>query len=467
VASAPIVTASPPAERTVSWWLVLAGATAIAALSLLASRQTTYDPTAWLIWGREILHGDLSTTAGPSWKPLPVIVTTPAAILGDAAQQQIWLVVARAGGLVAVVLAYRLAWRLGGRAAGLIAACALALSGGFASHVVRGDSEGLLAALALGAVEAHVSDRRRLAFALLVATGLLRPEMWLLIVTYGAWLAWSEGRSLRIAAGVGAAVALGLALWLIPEQIGSGDLLRAASRAREPVADSPAQAAHPFVATFTNAAPVLPWPVYVGGAVFVLAALAAARRERRLSLPLALAATATVLMVVVAAMAQGGFTGNTRYLTIPIALTCVLSGGGWAWIARTARSRLSARQTTAAGVVVVLVAAPFVVRAVDRLVDDMRGAFHEARVYAALPDAIARAGGRAAVLRCGTVFTAATDTQTVARNLRVHEYRVGIHPRAPGTIVARRGSSLAGDRGFSTLAGTRRWVIASSCRSRP
>ena len=82
---------------------------ALAALSLLVSAQTAYDPTAWLIWGREIVHGNLSTTAGPSWKPLPVVVTAPTALLGDAVQQQVWLVVARVGILAAVAVTWRLA----------------------------------------------------------------------------------------------------------------------------------------------------------------------------------------------------------------------------------------------------------------------------------------------------------------------------------------------------------------------
>ena len=55
-----------------------------------------YDPWAWLVWGREIGHLDLDTTGGPSWKPLPVVITTPLAVLGDLAPT-LWLVVARTG----------------------------------------------------------------------------------------------------------------------------------------------------------------------------------------------------------------------------------------------------------------------------------------------------------------------------------------------------------------------------------
>ena len=112
---AAVVTAPLSPPRICARWAVVAvGCGALAALSLLATDQTTYDPTAWLIWGREIVHGELSTTGGPSWKPLPILVTAPAALLGDAAAQQVWLVVARTGGVVALVLAF--VW-LGGSAA--------------------------------------------------------------------------------------------------------------------------------------------------------------------------------------------------------------------------------------------------------------------------------------------------------------------------------------------------------------
>ncbi len=83
----------------------------LAALSLLAPFAPLYDPWAWLVWGREVAGLDLDTGAGPSWKPLAVMITTPLALAGDAAPT-LWLLVARAGWLAAVALAYRLAWRL-------------------------------------------------------------------------------------------------------------------------------------------------------------------------------------------------------------------------------------------------------------------------------------------------------------------------------------------------------------------
>ena len=268
-AAATVARRTPAPSRTARVWATVGvGCVVLAVLSLLAADQTTYDPTAWLIWGREVVHGGLSTRVGPSWKPLPIVVTAPASLLGDTAQQDIWLVVARTGTLAAIALAYRLAWRLEGAVAGVIAAASLVLATSFVSRTFRGDSEGLLVAIVFGAIEAHLCGRRRLAFGLVVAATLLRPEVCVFAAGYGLWLvataptgaarAWT----FAVAAGAGALV---VAAWLIPEQIGSGHLFRAASRALLPVAGSPATAAFPFGATFTNAVPALPWPLYAAG----------------------------------------------------------------------------------------------------------------------------------------------------------------------------------------------------------
>src|SRR3954452_24010847 len=448
--------------------LALAGAAClvVAALSLLVSREATYDPTAWLIWGREIIHGDLSTTAGPSWKPLPVVVTLPAALLGDGAQQDVWLIVARAGALAALVLCYRLAWRLEGPVAGVIAAVALLVSSGYATRTFRGDSEGILVALAFRAIEAHLVGRRRLAFGLLVATALLRPEMWLFAGLYGLCLAGfgvppaRRAWTLAIAAGTGLVV---VAAWLGPEKIGSGELLRAAARALEPGAGSPAAAPVPFVATFTNAAPVLPWPLYAAGVVYVVAALRDRRRPGR-GLTLALAAIATALMVIVALMAEMGLTGNSRYLTIPIALTGILGGAGLVRIASWARSRLGARPAGVAIAALAVLALVVFALAATRTRDQVRGGMRESERYAALPSAIAFAGGANAVLACRPIYTEWFDVQAVARALHVHSADVSIHPRAPGTVVARRGARSADPRRFPDQRLTDQWVFASSCR---
>src|SRR3954470_7552884 len=106
------------------WRLLVLGCLALAALSLLLPSVPTYDPWAWIIWGREVAHLDLITKTGPSWKPLPVLFTTPFSLAGDDGAPLLWLTVARAGGILALAIAYPL------RAAGLPARLAPRRPGG-------------------------------------------------------------------------------------------------------------------------------------------------------------------------------------------------------------------------------------------------------------------------------------------------------------------------------------------------
>jgi hypothetical protein len=452
-----------PAGARVRW--IAVAIVAVAVLSLLIADQATYDPTAWLIWGREIVHADLSTRAGPSWKPLPVLFTTIGALSGDDGQQWLWLVVARVGTLTALAMTWRLAARLAGPVAGAIAAAGLVTASGFLSRTFRGDSEGVLVALALGAVELHLQGRRRLTFALITLTTLLRPELALFAVAYGLYLLATTPPAARVRVLAVASVAgiVVVAAWLVPEKIGSGDLFRAANRALEPVAGSPATASRPFVATFTNAVPILPWPLYATGAALVALTALERGRGRGGRLPLALAILATLLMCLVAVMAETGFTGNIRYLTLPVAITCVLGGAGAVRLAELARARLSPRLATGAILAGVLVAAPFVVSDVGRTRTQFRNGLHESDLYASLDGAIARAGGAAAFRRCGPVATRWYDVQALARALHVHEFQVALHGQTPGSIIIRRTPERRDDPRFPHRTDTGGWHFESTC----
>jgi hypothetical protein len=431
-------------------WTLLASAV-IAALSLLAFHEATYDPTAWLIWGRQIAHGTLDTVAGPTWKPLPVVITTPASVFGDSAAMSLWLLAARIGGLMSVVLAYRLAARFGGRVAGAIAAVALLLAAEYLLNWLRGNSEGLLVAFSLLAVDRHLDGHRRQAFACAAAAGMLRPDVWPLFGLYGLWLLWEE-RSLRAAAivfGGGAAVALS---WFVPEYIGSGDFFRGVSRAQEPVPGSPGASDSPFLGTFENAAQSLSYGIYAGA----LMSLAVARRERAVA---AILAGAVALMCIVAVGASGaGFTGSLRYVSLPAALVCVLSGIGWAWLLERLRGR---------GRIVLAVAAlatvPGLAAAADRVGGDLDRAYETDRRLAALPGFIERAGGREAVLRCAPLYTGIFSTQVLAYWLHLRESEVGINPHPPGTILEKIDSPLTGTPGFSVKLRGTEWMLQSTC----
>ena len=116
------------------------------------------------------------TTTGPSWKPLPVIFTTPFSLAGDDGAPLLWLVVARAGGILAFAMAFRLGKRLAGPVAGLIAAGSLILADEFIRNFFRGNSEGILVALCLWAIERHLDGRRRDAFLLGLARRAAAPR---------------------------------------------------------------------------------------------------------------------------------------------------------------------------------------------------------------------------------------------------------------------------------------------------
>jgi hypothetical protein len=457
----------PPAAtgRPAPWRAALLACLALAALSLLINDEFTYDPTSWLVWGREITQFDLVTTSGPSWKPLPVLFTTPFALAGDTAAPLLWLIVARAGGLFAIVLAYRLAARFAGRRAGVIAAVSLIFESVFAYHFLRGNSEGLLAAAVLWAAERHLDGRPWQAFGLGLVAGLIRPEVWTLVALYGLWLILVDRRTWRAAGLVVAGGALLLALWFIPELIGSGDLFRAASRALEPVPDSPAQASVPFLAVFTNAAGALLVPTYVGA----VGAVVIAARDRRAPI-LGLAALSAVLMATVAAGAQIGFTGNARYVTLPASLVCVLAGIGWAQGFALVRRRFGPDRARLAAAVALAAALPFVFFGASTLRDRWRSVEDQAHYNKSLTAAIQAAGGPDAVKRCGTVYAGPFDTQRVAWELHLHVRQVFSEQfgryRLPATVFAPVGSQLSRDPRFAPLGRTDRWIVASSCAAR-
>ena len=453
--------------RARPWRLLLLGCLALAALSLLLPSVPTYDPWAWILWGREVMHLDLVTTEGPSWKPLPIFFTAPFSLLGDDAAPALWILVARAGGLLAIAMGYRLAARLAGPVAGAIAAAGLLLSDEFVLNFARGNSEGLLVALALWAVERHLDGRRRDAFLLGFAAGLLRPEVWPFWGLYGLWLVartWRGRPPWRVIALVGGAGVLLLVLWFVPEYLGSGSALRAAARARQPNPDSAAFAPSPFLEVFKRASYVLTLPVYAGAVAAVITAVVRRRRDPHAGVLLGLALAAAVLMVAVALMTEGGFAGNLRYVALPAAMVCILAGAGWVAVARAAAGRGGWIAAALVAAAAVAFARPYALADERALRDDMDQVRRESDLYGPnLKAVIARAGGERRLKACGHLITGAFQTQAVTWYLHVHETDVSIFPMPPGTVIAPHFIALARDPRFAEVARTGRWLVASSC----
>ena len=442
-------------DRGAALKLVLA-CLALAALAHLLPAAPTYDPWAWIIWGREILHLDLDTRTGPSWKPLPVLLTTPLALAGDEWAPELWLVIAQAGGLLAFAYTFRLARRLAGPIAGVIAVLGLLLVDEFIRNLARGNSEGLLVAFCLWAVERHLDGHRRQAFLLGVLAGLLRPELWPFLLAYGLWLMWREPATRGLVVGCGA---LTLVLWFLPEYLGSGDLFRAASRAREPNPDSAAFADNPFIETFVRAQKTLMWPMLAGAAIALVRAARAGDRLR-----LALGGIAAALMIAVAAMTQAGFAGNLRYVALPAALVCVLAGAGWVELVRDTARRWGRVAGAVLAAAAVAACTPLVVPFADMLAWDLDVVRDESGAYDRLPAMVAKAGGTEAMLVCGPVYAPPFEVQAVAWAMRLHSREIGVFAAPPGTTIAGKASALGHDPRFTPLTENTRWVVARNCR---
>ena len=426
-----------PAVRARPLVVVAVVSLGVAALSLLLPSTPSYDPWAWLTWGREVAAGGLDTTAGPAWKPLPVAVTALLAPFGAA--PELWLLLARAAGTAAVLLVGRLAWRLAGESlvAALVAAVSLVLVSGFVRGVVLGFSEGLLVALLAAAALCHLDGRRRAALALGALAALLRPEVWPFLLVYGVWL-WRRGeeRPLLLAAAAVVPVA-----WFAPELWGSGELLRSTERARVPNPGQPALAAVPALEVLKRFVLMTP-PVVTVGLVLAI---------RR---PVALAAVAWVALV--ALMSQAGFAGEERYLLPAAAAACVAAGVAWA---------------SARGVRLVLLAAlalaPLPLVAAEAA-DLRRDLADDAALRSGLEAAIADAGG-AERLRCGALAAGRYRFPLVAWHLDVPISAVGFTLGGrEGTVLRsrlRRGEPLV-PAPHGELAGRGGpWEIRSTCAS--
>lgn len=441
----------------------IAAAFALASLSLLLPWATTYDPWAWIVWGREVAHLDLRTVGGPSWKPLPVLFTAPFALAGSAAPA-LWLIVARTGGLLALAAAHSAGRRLGGPIAAVAASVALLLNLEVFRVVWLGSSEGILIAALLAALERHVAGKPRVAFGLGVVCALLRPETWPFIALYGLWLVWRDRPAWRLVSGAGAGVAF---LWLAPELWGSGQLWRSADRALQPVATAAAFAPDPAMAVVERAHAMLLGPVPAAALIACAFALAGWRRREgdralsgaatRRAVPragtdravLGAAMVAAAWIALVASMTAHGFSGNSRYVMAPVALICVLAGVGVARVAQVlhlliARARLAPTVTTAlAAGLLAAGLVPFTFHNARLLGRQAAVLEYQARMRAGLKAAVTRAGGPAAVRKCGQAVTEDYSVPMLAWYLGVHADAVGLRPPARGIVFQARPGPLS------------------------
>jgi hypothetical protein len=405
----------------------------------------SYDPWSWIVWGREVVdpHLSFAVSGGPSWKPLPFMFTTVFGLFGGAAPT-LWVIAARAGGLLGLVAAYRLAVRLVGRGpswagpvAGLLAAGALLLTQDWFYYMFRGTSEPMLVGLSLWAVERHLAGRVGLAFVLGVGASLIRPEAWPFVLGYALWLGWRDRRP-----WVWGALAVGLVaipfFWFVPPWVGSGTPFLAASHAK---AYNGHLGAHPFLTVLRRGADLQTVPVLV----LALMGVGLAWVRERDRVVLGLAGAALGWWVIVVAMTLDGYPGLERFYLPAAGVACVLAGVAaarlamWAGAAVAGRPGRGGLALAGAGVVVVAAVALVVALSGTRI-DTARAqepiASRAVTRLDALSAAVAAVGGHRAVYPCRSSFAAVNHSVQTALAWKLHVTlgRVGTAMTHPGLM---------------------------------
>ncbi|HZV74421.1 MAG TPA: hypothetical protein VFF79_11955 [Conexibacter sp.] len=466
--------------------LLAAAALALGAFSLLYPSTPTYDPWAWIVWGREIVHIDLQTTGGPSWKPLPVFFTIVFSLFGGAAPD-LWLVVARGGAILALMLVFRLGARLTGGgwgvasvAAGLVAVVALVISSQFVRTMTLGNSEGLLVAFALWGIERHLDGRYRQAFVLGFLAALLRPEVWPFLGLYGLWLLLVDVGALWL---VVSGFVLIPVLWFLPELWGSGNLMRAADRAHQPNDNSPAFAKHPFVRVIEDTWPLVITPVKAAAVLALVLAAWDWIRHRRQGAVLVIGLVAFAWIGLIAAMTQAGFSGNPRYIILGTSMLMVIGGVGFGRVvqcagalvsrlAGRARPRLVLAASVLAFAALSLVTAHWAVPRFESFGNLDKALRYQAGLRFDLRDALAQGGGAKASRACGRATAGKFSVPLVAWYLDEHTLDVALVPAPHGVIVAARTTNNEGlepqppqpyPPGYAPIATVRTTTVFSTC----
>ncbi len=453
-----------PATRPLA---VAAGCVAVAVASLPLPATLSYDPWAWLVWGREVGRLDLVTTGGPSWKPLPVAITTVLSVFGDHAETA-WVVATRAFGLLALVAVGRLACRLAGPVAGVLAAALLLVTpdteARYLRTVVEGHTSPLTVALLALAVDRHLAGRPGQALALGGALALDRPEAWPFVALYGLWVAWRRPGLRWLVAVVSVVVPL---LWFGGDWWGSGNPWHGADIAQVDVDDTDR-----LPTALRRAAGIVVLPVWLLAATAVLLVVLPRFRSRRDAVPasppanlvreyvrgtyfrtrcateavLAAGALAWVGLVVGMATALGYAAIGRFYLPAAAVISVLAAVGAVRVVALVPTGRWRAG---AVAVVVVALAACALPRAqvAVRAADDT---VRRAEVDRDADRILEQVGGRDVMLACGVVTADAEDFPRVALawKLDVPLSRVRWEPRR-GPRVALVPAGGRGDRHLS------------------
>jgi hypothetical protein len=391
------------------WVLGALGILAISALVVHWARvRPGYDPYGWLVWGRLAIHGQLDTNGAPSWKPLPFLFTLPYAVLGRHALT-LWMVTAFAISLSGVVFAWRVAFtlvdapperRYAAYVAGLVAGMALLGIDDYLHSILSAESDTMIVALCLAAVDCILNRRYRWAFWIWWLAALGRPEAWAFLGLYVLW-AWRTIPEMRRQIVVGV-VAIPVLWFGLPALTSKSPFSAATLAERSPRELHGNKITGTFGRFFALNA------VSIKLAALIATGLALLRRDRAVLL---LAGGVLLWVVVEAAFALHGWPAVPRYMYEAGGGTCVLAGvfaGRVILDTGDALSRVSRRIPSrlagwAAASVLIVFAGSLVPAARGRLAkerSDLKGQRTRATEISLLSTTVNHLGG-ARILACG------------------------------------------------------------------
>jgi hypothetical protein len=423
--------------RRYAWWLVALGVLVLAAVIVRTlNTRPGYDPYGWLIWGRETLSGTLDLGGAPSWKPLPYLFTVPYSLFGHFALW-LWMTTSVAISLGGSIFAGRIAYRLTGTdggtrrfpalAAAVFAGVALLGIWQYMHSMFSAQSDTVIVALCLGAIDFHLSGRFRIAFALLVLAALGRPEVWPFTGLYGLWLWWKHPSSRWLVYGGFLLIPV---LWFgIPTITNHRPFVSAQLALLSPREVT----GNKFTGVLNRYATLHYLPLQL--AALLGFAMAWFRRDR---VVLALGGAVVLWVVVEIAFALHGWPAVPRYMYEAEGVTVVIAAVAVGWLLKDGlglieRAKISWLKPRWIGIALVtILAVTLVPPAIARLRDEHRDLVHErarTKEINLLAGAVNAYGGYKQLLACGHPVTAVGYVSILAYYTHLNVGKVGHRPQ--------------------------------------
>jgi len=338
------------------------------------------------------------------------------------------LAVSLSGSVFAARIAYRLTVSETGtgaaserRYAGYVAAAfaGLGLLGlsDYWHYMLSAQSDPMIVALCLGAIDCHLHGRYRWAFVLAALAGLGRPEVWLFVGLYAIW-AWLKVPSMRwlVVAGIAAMILL----WFGVPALTSRTPFVAASNALGSGRRLRSDQIFGTIGRFVGLNPRV-----LEATALIAAAIALWRRNW---IAIGLAAGVCAWVVVEIAFSLHGWPGLARYMFEPAGVVVALAGAGVGWLLLEGPRLARRAPRWVWPALVALIVLALIPPALSRARSEHRD-LRDQRVRTAeigkLSTVVASLGGPSRLKPCGEPLTRLEYQTLLAWTLRVNVSTVG------------------------------------------